>query len=218
MKFAMSYSFGKDSALALYKMIQNGQLPVCLITTFNPVTNRSFVHGVSLDVIKMTARSLQLPVLLVQCTPSEYEKAFEQALIKAKVVYGAEACAFGDIDVYENIEWDRARCSNTGLLACTPLFGFCGRKEVISCYFNSGFKAIIKCVQRKYLTNDFLGKQLTPDLASEIMKTGACICGENGEYHTLVIDGPIYKFPIDIELGMTVDFENYSAINVRCSL
>jgi len=214
----MSYSFGKDSALALFKMIRNGHTPVCLITTFNPVTNRSFVHGVSLDVIKMTARSLQLPVLLAQCAPSEYEKAFEQALIKAKVVYGAEACAFGDIDVTENIEWDRARCVNVHLRPFIPLSGFCSRREVILHYFNSGFKAIIKCVQKKYLTNDFLGKQLTSDIASEIMKAGACVCGENGEYHTLVIDGPIYKFPIDIELGMTVDFGNYSAINVKCRL
>ena len=79
---------------------------------------------------------------------------------------------------------------------------------------DSGFKAIVKIVESKYLDESFLGKVLDAQLVEKIKNTGADPCGENGEYHTFVIDGPIFNSALDVSLGEIIDFGNYKAIDI----
>ena len=213
MDFAMSYSFGKDSAYALYKMIKDGHKPVCLITTINEDNKKSWTHGVNSTIIEKYIKSLGLPMILAPCNSNNYETAFEEALQKAKNL-GANSCVFGDIDIELHFEWNRSRCKNTLLECIMPLYGI-KREKIIQEELDTGFVAIIKCVEKKFLGIEFLGKTLDKELLDKIKKTGADVCGENGEYHTLVIDGPIFKESIEVEIGEIIDLGNYASIDIH---
>ena len=212
MDFAISYSCGKDSALALYRMIKAGNRPVAMITTVNAKENRSWFHGVSGDLIEEISKSLGIPLILCRCEPEEYLDAIEKGLAEAKSM-GAQACVFGDIDIEDHKKWNEKLCQNAGLECIIPLWGE-SREALIAESINSGFKSMIKIVQKAFLDESFLGETLTAELVEKIKATGADACGENGEYHTIVYDGPVFSSPVPLERGRLVDFPEHIAIDV----
>ncbi|SEN49612.1 diphthine--ammonia ligase [Paenibacillus sp. OV219] len=213
MKFAMMYSCGKDSSLALYRMINEGHTPVALVTTFNEEQGRSWFHGVSEELLISVSESLDIPLIICRCGPDNYSEAIEEGLRKA-IQLGAEGCAFGDIDIEDHLEWNKQRCNNAGLSCVLPLWQE-DRRALTEELIHGGFKAAIKIVQSDILDKSFLGQTLTTDLVEKITAAGSDPCGENGEYHTFVYDGPIFRKPIQIEFGMTVDFKSHMAIDIR---
>ena len=215
MNFAISYSCGKDSALALYRMIKAGHRPVAMITTVNAKEDRSWFHGVSLDVIEEISKSLGIPLIACRCEPKKYLEAIEKGLAEAKSM-GAQACVFGDIDIEDHKSWNEQLCLNAGLECILPLWGE-DREALIAESLAAGFKSMIKIVQKAFLDGSFLGKTLTAELVEKIKSTGADACGENGEYHTIVYDGPIFYFPVRLKAGRQVDFPEYTAIDVQLS-
>ncbi|MDR2534539.1 MAG: adenine nucleotide alpha hydrolase [Treponema sp.] len=213
MKFAMSYSFGKDSALGFYKMLQAGHEPVCLITAMNQEKGRSWSHGVRPEVIELSAAALGLPVVEAFCGAEDYGKAFEEALAQA-AGKGAECCAFGDMDIEAHGAWNKARCAAAGLGCVMPLWGIARERafgELIEC----GFTALITCVEKKWLAPEFLGKPLSKALGESIAAAGADVCGENGEYHTFVTGGPTYSNPVGIIPGPVIDLGEYAVLDIR---
>jgi len=214
MNFAMSYSGGKDSALAMYKMTQQGHTPVALITTVNAEQQRSWFHGIPTELLQAVAKSLQLPLVLCQNGPTDYAEAFEKALKEARAL-GAEACAFGDIDIADHKTWDEQRCAGAGLACALPLWGQ-ERDAVLHEMLDAGFKAIIKIVDKSQLDESFLGQTLTPTVIEQIKAAGADACGEYGEYHTFVYDGPGFAHPVPFELGSKpVDLGTHAAIDIQ---
>jgi diphthine-ammonia ligase len=211
-KFIMSFSGGKDSTLALYRMIKNGYKPIALLTTIKKNANKSWTHGINNRLLEEVSKSLEIPLLKVECDVCEYEKEFEKSLIKAKEM-GAEICVFGDIDIQEHKEWDISRCKNTGLKSEFPLWQE-DRESLVYEFIDSGFTTIIKTVNLKYLSEDLLGKKLTKNIVEEIKSTGADACGENGEYHTFVIDGPLFKNPIAFKNKGIVIENNYGHLDI----
>jgi len=199
MKVAVSYSGGKESALSIYKAVNKGHDPIILITTFNIDADRSHFHGLPEDVLKNASKSLNTPLNLIKTSGEKYEKNFEKALLEAKN-QGAEACIFGDIDIEEHLKWCSKRCENVGIEPLFPLWGR-SRKSVVHELIDRDFIVNITIVNSKYLSDDFLGQKLTKELADQIAARGADICGENGEYHTFVSDGPIFKQSIDFRFG-----------------
>ena len=101
----MSFSGGKDSILALYRMIHEGHEPVALLTTVKKNQEKSWTHGLDNEILYRISKSLDIPLLLVECDVNEYERKFEEALIKAKDM-GATMCVFGDIDIELHKKWD----------------------------------------------------------------------------------------------------------------
>lgn len=212
-KFIMSYSSGKDSTLALYRMIKEGHTPMGLLITMNNEEGRSWFHGVPECILKDVSKSLEIPLIVVKCKGEDYKEAFENALFHAKE-NGAEACVFGDIDLEEHRTWCTERCNEVGLEAIFPLWQE-GREKLTYEFIDSGFKTIIKKVKLEFLNEDFLGEVLTKELVEKIKETGADLCGENGEYHTFVYDGPIYKFKVDFQPnGKTVN-EHYGYLDIK---
>lgn len=211
MDFALSYSFGKDSALALHKMVQQGHRPICLITTVNRDAGRSWFHGVDGELMDAIAQSLGLPLIKAVCTGEDYTQALEAALVQAKEL-GAAACAFGDIDIEDHLAWNRARCAAMGLDCLVPLWQMERGAAVREC-IAAGFVPVIKCVQNEYLP--LLGRTLDDETLALIQASGADLCGENGEYHTLVCGGPTFARPVPIRLGETLDFGAHSAVDIR---
>jgi len=213
MKFIASYSGGKESALSLYKAIREGHEPIALITTVNTDEGRSYSHGLSEDVLGAVSKSLGIPLWMVKTSGKEYADNFEEALLKGRE-QGAEACVFGDIDIEGHLEWCSQRCENVGIKPSFPLWGR-PRKDVVFEMIDSGFVANISTINTKFLSKDFLGKRLTKEVAKQIADTGADICGENGEYHTFVSDGPIFKHPIAFSFGDVATNGDYAMLPVH---
>ena len=133
--------------------------------------------------------------------------------LRAAKAQGAEACVFGDIDIEDHREWCRARCDAAGLQCIHPLWQrdrLDNTNEIIAL----GYQCVIKCVRNKDLPQSFLGRILDAELVAEMAKRGLDVCGENGEYHTVAVGGPVFHRPVAYECKEILDFGNISAINI----
>ncbi|MFO8059996.1 MAG: diphthine--ammonia ligase [Bacillota bacterium] len=212
MRFVTSYSCGKDSALALHRMVQAGHQPIALLVMLNEEENRSWFHGVDRPLLEAVSDSLGIPLIECACTGEEYHTAMEEGLLTAANM-GAEVAVFGDIDIEDHRKWATDRCASAGLRAACPLWRqdrLALTREVIS----AGFAAIIKCVDKSRTDPDLLGEILTDELIERIVAGGADACGEHGEYHTFVYDGPIFSHPLPIQMGRILDFGTHAAIDI----
>jgi len=212
-KFVASYSGGKDSILAIYRAIKSGLSPLELLTTYNTDMSRSWFHGLTEDVIKKVSDSLAIPITLMKTSGEKYEENFEKALAEAKS-RGAEVCVFGDIDIEQHLEWCSLRCEKTGIMPCFPLWKE-ERKKLVYEFVDSGFSAIITIIDMSRMPKDFLGQTLSKEVADSIERSGADICGENGEYHTFVFDGPIFGNRIDFSVKEKFERDKYFILNLR---
>ena len=214
-KFIASYSGGKDSALALYRAINAGLSPLGLITTYNTDANHTWFHGITEGLIQKVSDSLSIPVTLIKTTGEQYEESFEAALKDAKS-RGAQVCIFGDIDIEGHLEWCTSRCERTGLIPYFPLWKE-ERKKLVYEFIDAGFSAIISVVDTSRMPEEFLGQILSRETADSIEKSGADICGENGEYHTFVFDGPLFSKKIDFTVKERLKREKYFFLNLQIS-
>lgn len=213
MRFAMSYSCGKDSTLALHRMIGQGHEPICLIVMVNEEVGRSYFHGADDGMLERYSEALGIPVIACPATGDTYRSAFEAGLRRAKEI-GAEAACFGDIDIEEHRQWEEARCEAVGLLPFFPLWQE-GRAELVSEVIRLGYRCLIKSIQSVKLPMELLGAFLDEASVSIMEKAGIDICGENGEYHTLAVDGPIFQKPLQFQLGEKSESGDYAYVEVR---
>lgn len=197
MKFVTSFSGGKDSMLALDEAIRLGHEPLGLITMVSEET--SLFQRIPLDLIKEQAEALGLPIQLVQ--PGEdYEASFEGALKNWKDK-GAEACVFGDMDIEGHKLWDESRCEAVGITACLPLWQW-PRQKAVDEFIQRGYRARISLLKSDEMPDEFLGLDLCHALIRQLMNSGIDPCGEGGEFHTTVYDGPIFRRKLDLPAGL----------------
>ena len=213
MDFVMSYSCGKDSTLALHKMLEQGHRPVGLLVMFHEAQSRSFFHGADRSMLERYSQALDLPLILCPATGEEYHLAMEAGLAQAKEM-GAVAACFGDIDLEENRAWSELRCKNAGLKAVFPLWHR-DRRDNVKELLDTGYRCLIKSVDRRLLPETLLGRCIDEETVRIMEEHGVDVCGENGEYHTLTVDGPIFKTPLDYEMGAVLNFGDFSVIEVR---
>lgn len=211
-KFVASYSCGKDSTLAIYRAVKMGMVPMELITTYNKDKKQSWFHGVPKPLLDRISDAVGIPVTLIETTGEMYKENFEAKLISARE-QGAEVCVFGDIDLEEHLVWCTERCKAAGLEAFFPLWKE-ERKNIVYEFIDSGFKTIITVVNNSRMTDKFIGNVLTREVAEEIEKSGADICGENGEYHTFAYDGPLFSNPVSFTIGEKIYHDNYTILPV----
>ena len=209
----MSYSCGKDSTLALHKMLAAGHEPAALVVMFNESAGRSFFHGADRPMLEAYGRALGLPVRPVPTAGETYHLAMETALVRITRETGAEAVCFGDIDIQANRDWCEARARAAGLKPFFPLWQR-DRRENVREVMDLGYRCIIKSIHNTLLPRSLLGRVLDGDATAEMARHGIDICGENGEYHTLAVDGPIFRQPLPFVLGKVLDFGEYSVIEV----
>lgn len=212
-KFIASYSGGKDSTLAVYRAISQGMEPIQLITTYNLDKDRSWFHGIPQPLLDKISKELNIPIFLIKTTGEEYAQNFEKKLKEAKAA-GAEVCVFGDIDLEEHLKWCTDRCIAAGIEAYFPLWQE-SRKKLVYEFIDAGFKTIITVVDTKRMDEKFLGQILTRELADEIEKCGADICGENGEYHTFAFDGPLFLSKVSYKTEEKVHSDNYAILPIK---
>ncbi len=207
-KFVASFSGGKDSMLSVAKQIEAGWEAVALMNTSRE-TNTSWFHCIPKELLQAVADSMEIPLKIINTKGgSEYAPDFEAALKHYKETEGISGCVYGDIDLQAHRDWCEERCHPLGLEAIFPLWQK-NRVEVVKEFINRGFKAVIVVVNTKLLSADFIGKELTLETIEKIAEYGADPCGENGEFHTFVYDGPVFKKPVNFILSEEQVIDHY---------
>ncbi|MFZ0332436.1 MAG: diphthine--ammonia ligase [Acinetobacter bohemicus] len=207
-KFIVSYSGGKDSTLALYHAMQIGKA-IGLIVMLEEQGLRSRSHAMSMEIIQAQANALGLPIITASSSWNDYETEFLKLLAHAKQ-QGAEVLVTGDLDMPEHGCWHDRITQQAGLKLCMPLWQR-PHREVIEEFIQLGFKTMIVTVNLDLgMKVDDLGKVLTLDYIQELENRGIDPCGEGGEFHSTVIDGPLFTAPIAVRKGDILYHENYA--------
>ena len=210
--FFCSWSGGKDSCLALYHAISQGGCPRFLLTMLREDGQRSRSHGLAITVLQKQASALGIELILRSASRNDYEQTFISVLQEFKKE-GVQAGVFGDIDLEPHREWTERVCSVVDMQSHQPLWKK-QRRDLIDELLEAGFKATIVAAKDGVLDKQFLGKTLDADTICEIEKAGIDLYGEEGEYHTVVTDGPIFSAPIDLNMKTQVLRNGYWFLEV----
>ena len=226
MEFAASFSGGKDSTLAIKRMIDRGHRIVSIIVSTREDKKLSWTHNIEREYFKKAADILRCDVIFTDTSVDDYEKNFEEALMESKKL-GAQCCVFGDIDIVEHLKWNKERCVNAGIECIHPLL-FEDRNKIVDEFLSSSIDAEIIKVDEKIMDSEFEGKRFNQEFVDEIKFMGIDACGENGEFHTRIdleslrkslsnevyIDNASNAFPkapgVGSQLEMYTDGESFS--------
>jgi uncharacterized protein (TIGR00290 family) len=173
-----------------------------MITMVDEAAARSRSHGLRPELLDAQAERLGLPRLAGRCTWDTYDAAFSQALAAVKA-QGVTHVVFGDILFDEHRAWAETQCAAHGLVAVEPLFGS-STLALFEEWTASAAAAIIVTARAACLDATWLGRRLHRDMIADFARLGVDPCGERGEYHTAVIDSPLFSAPIRVEHGEQV--------------
>lgn len=202
-----SWSGGKDSCFALMQAIKMEFIPKTLLNVLNEEGKISRSHGIPSEILEAQAAAAGLPIHLISSSWQEYELKFTGALTQLKEQYNLSHAVFGDIDLQPHRDWEEKVCANAGLTACLPLWQQ-DRKELVLQMLDNGIETmIVSC--NTVMGEHFLGKKMTVKLINELESLGIDACGENGEFHTLVLNCPLFTKPVDVTISRTLKHENY---------
>ena len=202
-KAIFNWSGGKDSALALYKVLETNQLEVVsLLTTINQSVGRVSMHGTSTELLRYQAKNIGIPLtemyLPEYANMGDYEQLMKNTL-EPFAKKGVNASVFGDIHLEDLKMYREEKLHKIGWKGYFPLW----KKEgevLMRTFLDLGFKTVVCCVNENTLSKDFIGVTIDEYFIKNLPKN-VDICGENGEYHTFVYDGPLFQNPLDIEIG-----------------
>ncbi|NPU85486.1 MAG: adenine nucleotide alpha hydrolase [Syntrophaceae bacterium] len=199
----LSWSGGKDCALALRELQQGGRFEaVALLTTFVGETDRVVMHGIPRFLVEAQARSLGLPLEAVSLAEKAGNEAYDRAIAEVLERYRKRGCstiAFGDLHLEDVRRYREDRLAATGMAPRFPLWGM-DTRALAERFVGEGWRAIVTCVDTAALGGAFAGRLLDRDFLSDL-PPGVDPCGENGEFHTFVFDGPIFREEVAFRLG-----------------
>jgi diphthine-ammonia ligase len=195
-KVFCSWSGGKESCLACYKAIQEGHEVASLLTMVTTTGNYTRSHRLSRELLVAQSQAVGFPLYQRRASWNTYEGEFTRALTSFKR-QGIEGGVFGDLALNEHREWVERVCSEAGITPILPLWG-AGYKDLLRQFLQAGFEAIIVAIRSDLMDVDWLGKRLDEASIGYMEEHGIDLCGEGGEYHTLVVDGPLFRERIAI--------------------
>jgi len=210
-KVIMGWSGGKDSALALREIRRQDQYEVAaLVTTCTEGYDRISMHGVRCSLLERQARELGLPLKKVfisqGASNDEYEARMKEAFLEYKKA-GITKAAFGDLFL-EDIRTYRDRLmTSIGMTALYPVWGL-DTRALAREFVRDGFGAVLVCIDPRALDKSFAGRTFNHELLDDLPAT-VDPCGENGEFHSFVFQGPIFKQTIRCERGEIVLRDNF---------
>ena len=191
-----SWSGGKDSCLACYRAMKEGYRITYLLNFISKEHKRCCFHGIEARLIKLQADSIGIPLIQKEVTADmkQYEEEFKAAVSDIK---DTRSMVFGDIYLDEHKDWVERVCGDINVTAVEPLWNN-SPQRLIEEFIDLGFKAVIVSCQADKFDRGFVGRTIDKNLLLELKERNICPCGENGEFHTLVVDGPIFKKRIEI--------------------
>jgi uncharacterized protein (TIGR00290 family) len=209
-KILLAWSGGKDSALALDELLRSDDYEVvALLTTFTEGYDRVSMHGVRKVLIEQQARSLGLALAEVyipqECSDEKYEARMQETMSRYAQA-GVTAVAFGDLFLEDIRAYRETNLSRVGLKALFPLWHK-DTPELARFFIDRGFEAVVSCVDSKALDSSFVGRNFDDGFLLDIPPE-VDPCGENGEFHSFVADGPLFRQSIPFKKGEVVLREN----------
>lgn len=202
-----SWSGGKDSCFALMQAINLGYTPKVLLNVLNEDGQISRSHGIPFSILQQQANAADLHLHCISSSWQEYEMHFTNALTELKNGFHLTHAIFGDIDLQPHRDWEEKVCTNAGLTAVLPLWQQ-DRRTLVTQMLEAGIETmIVSC--NEVMGERFIGQLITPVLIDELEAMGIDACGENGEFHTLVLDCPLFKERIDVKVNKTLHHGNY---------
>lgn len=202
-----SWSGGKDSCLALYHALQQGFEVRYLLTMFDEEADRSRSHAIPRELIEAQAKALNIESVIAETSWQNYEKIFVENLQKLnsrQITHGI----FGDIDLEPHREWEEKVCSAANIEAFLPLW-LENRRKLVDEFLAEDFKAVVVCVNENYLDPSFCGRIFDESFLADLPEN-VDACGENGEFHTFVFDGKIFKEAVKFEIAEIYRHETVS--------
>ncbi len=198
----LAWSGGKDSSMALYKLLQSEIYEVkYLLTTLNAEFKRVSMHGTSEELLDAQSNSIGIPLLKVwihEASYDEYERQMEAVLLNAKSE-GIEIVAFGDIFLEDLRTYREDKMKKIGMSAIFPLWKS-NTTELVNEFLSHQFKTVICCANDAFLGREFVGRELNENFLLDL-PNNVDPCGENGEYHSFCFEGPIFRNPIPIKIS-----------------
>jgi uncharacterized protein (TIGR00290 family) len=200
--YFVSWSGGKDSCLALQRAIQDYGKPHYLITMLTEEGERSRSHGLKRSILQAQADLLGVTILFYDTSWENYEETFINALQELRA-QGIEGGVFGDIKIAYNLdwiahcEWAQKVCAAANMTAQEPLWND-SEESLIASFLESGIMAKIIAVKNNCVDTSYLGEILTAQIINELIEQGTHPLGETGEFHTLVIDSPLFASPLKV--------------------
>jgi len=205
-KVMFSWSGGKDSALALYELMKEPDYEIAaLLTTINRKYDRTSMHGVRRILLEQQAQSLGIALEKVfvpeDCSNEEYERKMKEVLKRYQAA-GVRSVVFGDIFLEDLRKYRQENLLKIGMKAIFPIWKF-NTLDLANKFIDLGFKAVITCIDSNVLDKRFTGRIFDEEFLSEL-PSRIDPCGENGEFHTFVYDGPVFRSGILYQAGETV--------------
>jgi uncharacterized protein (TIGR00290 family) len=206
-----SWSGGKDSAMALHSVLRNPDYQVVsLLTTVTEQYERISMHGVRSELLRRQADSIGLPVEEVrippQCPNSIYETRMAEAVLRFRE-RGSMHFAFGDIFLEDLRAYREEKLLRANVSALFPIWKV-DTRGLAARFVKDGFRAIVVCVDPRKLDTSFAGRELDAAFFRDLPPS-VDPCGENGEYHTFVFDGPIFRSAVPVQIGQVVERDSF---------
>ena len=210
-KALMSWSSGKDSAWAFHKLQQNPEIDIVgLFCTVNKEFDRVAMHGVRVELLQKQAKSIGLPLEIIEipnpCSNSEYEKIMAQFVERVKIAK-IEYFAFGDLFLEDIRNYREEKLQGSGIKPIFPIWGI-PTDELSREMISNGLRTVITCINPKQIPKEFVGREFDESFLDSLPET-IDPCGENGEFHSFVFDGPMFKEQIEITVGDIVHRDDF---------
>lgn len=213
-KWAIASSGGKDSTFALYQSQKQGLNLKYLLHLYNPDNSRIRFHGYKKELIKKQAEAIGLKLLTMPARGDKYRQDFKYALeeLKKRRINGL---IFGDINLEDCREFNENIVKEVGLQHWAPLWEK-STKLILKDFINQGFKAVVCSVWLEKLDKKYLGREINKEFLKDILREkNVDACGENGEYHSLVYDGPCFKKPLSYKMYGVHKEKNNIFLDIR---
>jgi uncharacterized protein (TIGR00290 family) len=210
-KILLSWSSGKDSAWSLHVLRQQNEFElVGLLTTFNQSADRVAMHGVRRSLVRAQAAAAGIPLWEVElpspCSNEDYERIMSQQC-QAAVQAGIECVAFGDLFLTDVRAYREKQLKDSGLHPIFPVWGLPTR-DLAHSMIHSGLRAKLSCIDSQCLRPEFAGREFDQQLLSDL-PPASDPCGENGEFHTFVYAGPMFRHNLSVAVGEIVTRDRF---------
>ena len=210
----VAWSGGKDSCLACYAAVRQGYAIAHLANFISQEYGRVRFHGIKAELIRAQALAVGLPLLQKETVAEDYEAGFKEG-IRSLLSDRIGGLVFGDIHLQHSWEWAERVSRELGLQVVEPLWGR-STEEILLDFINSGFHALVVSTQANLLGEEWVGRPIDLAFLNDLKERGGVdLCGENGEYHTFVLDGPIFRERVTILEAGKVLRDGYWFLDIR---
>jgi len=216
-----SWSGGKDSCFACYRAVASGLRVGYLANMITEDARRSWTHGQSAELLQVQAQAVGIPLVQRRTTMADYEAEFKNMVLALKRE-GVVGGVFGDIDLEEHRQWIERVCHEVDITPHLPLWGQ-SQSKIMRDFIDLGFEAVVVAAKADLFGEEWLGRKVDLDFIKhlgDLRETkGITLCGEAGEYHTFVTDGPLFSQRIEILEANKVLREGHRFLEiVKCDI